>query len=88
MDVVNFSPDTWLDRDGSWHDENMHVIERYTRKGNTLNYTVRVEDPTLFAEPFQPKPTTLVLGPADKHAGEAYPCEEKDQGHMKGLERH
>ena len=88
IDVVNFSPDTWIDRDGSWHDENMHVTERFTRKGNVLHYSVRVEDPTLFAQPFEPKPTTLVLGPAGKHANEAYPCEEKDQGHMVSDERH
>jgi hypothetical protein len=88
VDVNNFSPDTWIDRDGSWHDENLHVIERFTRKGNTLTYEVTVEDPTLFVEPFKPKPVTLILGAPERHAGEDYPCVEKSRAHMVTEERH
>lgn len=88
VDVVNFSPDTWIDHDGSWHDDNLHVIETFTRKGNTLTYAVKMEDPTLFAEPFTPKPITLILGAPGKHADEDYPCVEQDQPHFVGTERH
>jgi hypothetical protein len=88
VDVMNFSPDTWIDRDGSWHDDNMHVIERFTRKGNSMVYEVRVEDPTLFAEPYVPKAVNLLLGPAERHAEEDYPCIEKDRAHMVTSERH
>jgi hypothetical protein len=88
VDVVNFSPDTWIDKDGSWHDENMHVTERFTRQGNTLKYEVKIEDPTLFAEPFTPAATTLVAGAASKHVEEDYPCVERSQQHLVGLERH
>ncbi len=49
VDVVNFDSETWLSRDGDYHDDNMHVVERFTRKGNTLEYDVTVEDPTLFS---------------------------------------
>ncbi len=45
IDVTNFSPKT--DFQGSR--ENLHVIERWTRTGpNTLEYTVTVEDPTVW----------------------------------------
>jgi hypothetical protein len=88
VDVVNFSPDTWIDHDGSWHDDNLHVTESFTRKGNTLTYAVKMEDPTLFAEPFTPKPVTLILGALGKHADEDYPCVEEDQPHFVGTERH
>jgi len=88
VDAVNFSPDTWIDRDGSWHDANLHVSESFTRKGNTLVYSVRIEDPTLFAEPFTPKPATLIQDAPGKHAGEDYPCMEQDQAHMIGTQRH
>jgi hypothetical protein len=88
VDVNNFSPDTWIDRDGSWHDDNLRVIERFTRKGNTLTYEVTVEDPTLFVEPFKPKPVTLILGALERHASEDYPCVEKSRAHMVTEERH
>ena len=88
VDVTNFSPDTWIDHDGSWHDDNLHVIESFTRKGNALTYSVKMEDPSLFAEPFSPKPVVLIQGAAGKHANEDYPCVEQDQSHMVGTQRH
>jgi hypothetical protein len=88
VDVTNFSPDTWIDKDGSWHDDYLHVTERFTRKGNTLKYEVKVEDPTLFAQPFTPAVPMLILGPAGKHVEEDYPCVERSQQHLVGLERH
>jgi hypothetical protein len=88
VDVTNFSPDTWIDHDGSWHDDNLHVTESVTRKGSTLTYAVKVEDPTLFAEPFTPKPVTLIQGASGKHAEEDYPCVEQDQAHLIGTQRH
>jgi hypothetical protein len=66
----------------------MHVIERFTRKGNTLLYELRVEDPTLFEQPFTAKAVTLVLGAANRYAQEEYPCVEKDKSHMVTTERH
>jgi hypothetical protein len=88
VDVVNFSPDTWLDRDGAIHDQNLHVIEKFTRQGNTLKYEVTAEDPTLFLQPFTAKPKTLILGKAGQHAGEDYPCIEQDQDHLVTHEHH
>lgn len=88
VDVNNFNEDTWIDGDGSFHDSNLHVIERFTRQGNTLRYEVTVEDPTLFAQPFSPKPRVLLLGKPGDHPAQDYPCVEMDQSYLKTTERH
>jgi len=88
VDVTNFTEDTWLDGDGSFHTENMHVVERFTRKGNTLEYQLTVEDPAVMAKPFMARPKTLMLAPAGQHASEDYPCREMEQEHLTTNERH
>ena len=52
IDVSNFSPKT--DFRGSR--ENLHLVERWTRKGpTTLEYVVTVEDPTVWTRPWTVK---------------------------------
>jgi hypothetical protein len=52
IDVSNFSPKT----DFRGARENLHLIERWTRKGpNTLEYAVTVEDPTVWTRPWTVK---------------------------------
>jgi hypothetical protein len=49
IDVTNFSPKT--DYQGSR--ESLHLVERWTRTGPTsLEYTVTIEDPTVWARPW------------------------------------
>ena len=50
VDVTNFVEDTWLGSDGYFHTENMHVIERFTRNGDTLTYAVTVEIPSVVGQ--------------------------------------
>ena len=71
---VELLPEGTPDGDGSFHTENMHVTERFTRKGNTIEYQLSVEDPSVMARPFVARPRTLVLGRAGTHATEDYPC--------------
>lgn len=95
VDTVNISEDTWLDRDGSFHGPDLRVIESFTRKGDTLTYSARAEDPW-FTKPFMigsgmlgpPGPATLLLAPADQHVEEDYPCIEQSRDHMVSKERH
>ena len=87
VDAVNFNEDTWLDNDGSFHTQDMHVIERFTRKGNTIQYEMTAEDPKVMAKPFTAK-RTMMLGKAGEHAAEDYPCYESDQQHLTTNERH
>ena len=87
VDVTNLSDDTWLNNDGSFHSDKMHVEERFTRKGNTLEYQARVEDPA-FAKPFVSQPRIVMLGSAEAHAMEDYACREMEQEHLTTNERH
>ena len=52
VDVTNFSPKT----DVLGSRENLHLVERWTRTGpKTLDYTVTVEDPTVWTQPWTAK---------------------------------
>ena len=52
IDVTNFSEKT----DFQGARENLHLTERFTRTGpNTLEYEVRVEDPTVWTQPWTAK---------------------------------
>src|SRR4030095_13495675 len=49
VDVVHFNDQTWLDRPGNPHSEQLHVIERYTlMSANHINYEATLEDPKVF----------------------------------------
>ena len=87
VDVRNLAEDTWIDKDGSFHSPEMRVVERFTRKGNTLTYDVTVEDP-YFAEPFNPKPTTLILAEQGTHLLQEWPCLEMSRDHMINSTKH
>jgi hypothetical protein len=89
VDVSNFIDDTWLGSDGYFHSENMHVVERFTRNGDTLTYAVTVEDPAVLARPWVITPRDLKLS---KNAAdallEAPPCVEQDSSHIQTLDHH
>src|SRR5437899_1521343 len=96
VEVVNLDSETWLSRDGDYHDDNMHVVERLTRKGNTLEYEVTVEDPTLFTKPWKPRTgftiertrsRTMIIREAGVHDPPDYPCVERDREHKVNNDR-
>jgi len=83
VDVIGFNDETWLTASrGYFHSEAMHVIERYTREGNTLHYQATVEDPNVFTRPWTMNPRTLRVGGADSVLEEADPCHDLDEPHM------
>jgi hypothetical protein len=86
VDSIGFTDFTWLDIPGYLHSENMHVVERFTRTGNTLKYEVTVEDPMLL-KPFVLNPRNIALSKADM-LGEALPCIERDLSHLVSKENH
>ncbi|PYS12282.1 MAG: hypothetical protein DMG15_14795, partial [Acidobacteria bacterium] len=96
VDVVAIDPDTWLDGDGDFHDENLHVVERFTRKGDTLEYDVTIEDPTLFTGPWKPTAGSVagrtgsrvrMARPAGQHGIPDFPCVERDREHKVNNDR-
>jgi hypothetical protein len=90
IDSVGFNDLTWLDKGGYFTSVNKRVIERLTRKGDTLVYEVTVEDPDVLAEPWVMTPRTLRLN-TNKDAGllnEATPCRDYDHANMVTQIRH
>ncbi|MGB6944590.1 MAG: hypothetical protein WBE37_19485 [Bryobacteraceae bacterium] len=90
LDSISFVDTTWLGRGGLFHSENMHIVEKFTRKGDEILYEVTVEDPDVLLEPWVMQPRTLRLnGAAD--AGivpERAFCEVYETGHIVTQARH
>jgi hypothetical protein len=61
LDSISFVDTTWLARGGFFHSDQMHVIEKLTRKGNKILYEVTVDDPESLAEPWVMTPRTLTV---------------------------
>jgi hypothetical protein len=54
IDVTDQMEETWFDRAGNFHSDELHVQERYTaRDANTLNYEVTITDPKIFTRPWK-----------------------------------
>ncbi len=54
VDSIHFTDQTWFDRSGNFHSEDLHVVERYTRTGpDHMLYEVTIEDPEVFTESWQ-----------------------------------
>jgi hypothetical protein len=53
IDVTAQHDDTWLDRSGNHHSNEMHVVERYTlRSPDVIQYEATIEDPAVFSRPW------------------------------------
>jgi hypothetical protein len=88
IDITNFSEDTWLGSGGWFHSRALHVVERFTRQGNTLTYGVTVEDPKVLTKPWLIPPRVLLVGKPGTHVAEDYPCVEQDQPHLTNADHH
>jgi hypothetical protein len=90
VDTWGFTSNTWFDQLGGYfHSENMHVIERFHRDGNTLTWTATVEDPDVLLEPWTTTPRVALLNPDPRAMlAESQPCSERDLGHIVTKEHH
>jgi hypothetical protein len=53
VDVRDFNDQTWLSRAGDWHDEALHIVERWQLiDANTLDYKATIEDPNVYSKPW------------------------------------
>jgi hypothetical protein len=53
VDVTAQHDDTWLDRSGNYHSDEMHVVERYTlRSPDVIDYEATIDDPKVFSRPW------------------------------------
>ena len=54
VDVVDFNDQTWFDRAGNFHSDELHVVERYTAMdADHITYEVTIEDPKVFTRPWR-----------------------------------
>ena len=54
VDVVHFNDETWFDRAGNFHSDELHVVERYTPiDPDHIAYEVTIEDPKVFTRPWK-----------------------------------
>jgi hypothetical protein len=90
LDSISFVDTTWLARGGFFHSDQMHLVEKFTRQGNQINYEVTVEDPEVLAEPWVMTPRTMRLIP-NAEAGllrERGNCEVYEEGVITSQIRH
>src|ERR1700704_1983244 len=53
VDVTGFNDKTWLSGTGTFHSDQLHITERYTRVDkDRINYNVTMEDPKTFTKPW------------------------------------
>ena len=54
VDTVNFNGETWFDRAGNFHSDELKVEERYTRIGpDHIQYEATMTDPKVFTRPWK-----------------------------------
>ena len=87
IDVRNLSTDTWLGDNGLFHSDKTRVIERLTRKGDTLTWQATVEDPEVLAEPWKMYARTFTLRPDDEIEESSF-CEDRDTSLKQDLSYH
>ena len=80
VDVIHLNDETWLASGGYFHTDALHVVERYTRQGDTLRYEATANDPNVMTKPWTTNPQTVVL--TDGLLYEEPICEERESPHM------
>lgn len=66
VDVTSFNDKTWLIGAGTFHSEELHVTERYTRiDRDQINYDVVMVDPKVLTKPWEYH-TTFMLRPGTR----------------------
>jgi len=54
VDIGHFNDQTWFDRAGNFHSDELHVVERYTPAGSDhIRYEATIEDPKVFTRPWK-----------------------------------
>jgi hypothetical protein len=90
LDSTSFVDSTWLGRGGLFHSADMHIVEKFTRKGDEILYEITIEDPEVLVEPWVMPARTLRLNTmpdAGLVAERAY-CEVYEEGKMTTQMRH
>ena len=88
IDSVGFTDESWLAWPGYFHTNNMRVVERVRRDGNTLTWQATIHDPEVLMQPWEMTPVRRQLNANPKALlVEDLPCEDRDQEHIATRER-
>jgi hypothetical protein len=88
LDSIGFSDETWLARGGWIHSDQMRVIEKFTRTGNTMLYEVTVEDPVMLLKPWVMPTITMRAGATNTIVGERGSCSQVELDNASSQYRH
>ena len=78
VDTVGFNDKFWFDRRGHPHTEQLHVIERFTRKDmGHMEIKITVDDPGAYSKPFTLTFNARLSNPGDELM--EYVCQENNQ---------
>jgi hypothetical protein len=80
VEATNFNDDTWLTDNGAFHTEELRVVERFTRSGDTMEWQATVYDPKVLLEPWKVRPRKTTLSHTELQ--EPVPCVEQDLKHV------
>jgi hypothetical protein len=54
IDVTSFNDQSWFDRAGDYHSDELHVVERYTPMNpDVIQYEATIGDPKTFSRPWK-----------------------------------
>jgi len=87
VDTIGLNDETWYTQTGgankftSIHSDKEHVIERWTRKGDDLEYDATVEDPVMLTRPWVLAPRHTQIGPSDDYI-QPQMCNTNDKAHI------
>ena len=77
VDATGFNDKTWLSGTGSFHSEDLHVVERFTlNSDDTITYVATVTDPKVLTKPWT---TGALLRRPPNTRVEEYECIENNQ---------
>jgi len=88
LDSVGFSDETWLARGGFIHSDQMRVLEKFTRTGNTMRYEVTVDDPVMLLKPWVMPVITMRNTGGNTIVGERGSCSEIEHENAASQYRH
>jgi hypothetical protein len=80
VETVNFNDKTWLTDNGAFHTEDLRVVERLRRNGDTLEWTATAHDPAVLAAPYEVPRRVAKL--TDIEIVESPPCIDRSLEHM------
>jgi hypothetical protein len=80
VETTNFNEETWLTDNGAFHTKNLRVVERFRRRGDTIEYSATVSDPAVLAEPWSPKRQMMWI--TDVEIEEPARCDDRDLDHI------